>query len=193
MVSAGQLISERVMLKRDRFFAVSARGGSMRPSEFLGDGLWDGDTRILSELRVLINGVEPTAVTSRNDDASATFELEAGGLCVTRVRFVEPAPVLATKTVDGVRLDTTRVITFPEGLSHQLRLPPGGDFSIRVDVVPDDGRPVVDFVVGLEEANALYPRWADECMAVETDNPALNELLSQALDDIRMLCNRFDT
>ena len=30
VVSAGQLISERVMLKRDRFFAVSARDGSMR-------------------------------------------------------------------------------------------------------------------------------------------------------------------
>src|SRR6266702_8608512 len=89
MVSSGQLISERVMLKRDRFFAVSARDGAMRPSEFLGDGLWDGDTRILSELRVLLNGVEPAVVTSRNDDASATYELEAGRLRVTRVRFVE--------------------------------------------------------------------------------------------------------
>src|SRR6266550_1523108 len=237
MISVGQLISERVVLKRDRFFAVSARDGSMRPSEFLGDGLWDGDTRILSELRVLIKGVEPTAVGSRNDDASATFELEAGGLRVTRVRFVEsglheritvtnpgeaiadavleiqvaadfaamlgirgavrelanPVPVPATRTVDGVRLHTTRVITFPEGLSHQLRLPPGGDYSVRVDIVPEGGPPVVDFVVGLEEAQAVYPRWADACMAIETDNPALNDLLSQALDDIRMLCNRYDT
>ena len=61
MISAGQLISERVMLKRDRFFSVSARDGSMRPGEFRGDGLWDGDTRILSTLRLLINGIEPRA------------------------------------------------------------------------------------------------------------------------------------
>ena len=237
MISAGQLISERVMLKRDRFFAVSARDGSIRPSEFLGDGLWDGDTRILSELRVLVNGVEPTAVSSHNDDASATFELQAGALRVTRVRFVEsglheritvtnpgeavadavleiqvaadfaamlgirgavgelanPVPVPPTRTVDGVRFDTTRVITFPEGLTHQLRLPAGGDFSIRLDVVRDGGPPVVDFAVGLEEAHAVYPRWRDECMFVETDNPDLNDLLAQALDDIRMLCNTYET
>ena len=47
------------MLKRDRFFVVSARDGSINPGEFHGDGVWDGDTRILSRLRLLINGVEP--------------------------------------------------------------------------------------------------------------------------------------
>ena len=45
------------MLKRDRFFAVSARDGSIKPGEFLGDGVWDGDTRILSLLRLLVNGI----------------------------------------------------------------------------------------------------------------------------------------
>src|SRR5256885_12690985 len=89
MISAGQLISERVMLKRDRFFAVSSRDGSIKPGEFIGDGLWDGDTRILSLLRVLINGVEPQPVAFKTDDASATFVAEAGGVHVTRVRFVD--------------------------------------------------------------------------------------------------------
>src|SRR5262245_59349961 len=89
MISAGQLIAERVMLKNDTFFAISARDGTMRPGEFLGDGLWCGDTRILSELRVLINAVEPAAVGFQNGDGAATFELEAGDLLVTRVRFVE--------------------------------------------------------------------------------------------------------
>src|SRR5437764_12156935 len=89
LISAGQLISERVMLKRDRFFAVSAGDGSMRPAEFGGDGLWSGDTRILSELRVLINGAEPAPLSVENDNSAATFELEAGDLRVTRVRFVE--------------------------------------------------------------------------------------------------------
>ncbi|TME41560.1 MAG: hypothetical protein E6I61_05260 [Chloroflexi bacterium] len=89
MISAGQLISERVMLKRDRFFAVSARDGSMKPGEFLGDGLWSGDTRILSGFRLLIDGIEPEPVGFRSDDASATFELRAGSLRLTRVRFIE--------------------------------------------------------------------------------------------------------
>ena len=229
------------MLKRDRFFAVSARDGSIEPGEFLGDGVWDGDTRILSTLRVLINGVPTREVGFVTDDSSATFQAEGGGLHITRVRFVEsglheritlanhgasvvdavleievgadfaamlgirgavpqlahPEPAPATKTVEGVRLGAggraTRVIAFPEGLKHQVRLRPNDEFSLRLDVVPDDGRPVIDFVSGLEEAKAVYPRWAADCMSVRTDNPAVNELLDQAIADIRMLCNRYPT
>src|SRR5690349_19911912 len=77
------------MLKRDRFFAVSARDGSMRIGEVLGDGLWDGDTRILSALRVLVDGVETTANGLRLDDSMATFDSESGALQITRTRFVE--------------------------------------------------------------------------------------------------------
>ena len=229
------------MLKRDRFFAVSARDGSIEPAEFLGDGVWDGDTRILSTLRVLINGVPAREVGFVTDDSSATFEAEGGGLHITRVRFVEsglheritlanhgasvvdavleievgadfaamlgirgavpelahPDPAPATRTVEGVRLAAggraTRVIAFPEGLKHQVRLLPNDEFSLRLDVVPDDGRPVVDFVTGLEEAKAVYPRWAADCMSVRTDNSAVNELLDQSIADIRMLCNRYPT
>ena len=229
------------MLKRDRFFAVSARDGSMRPSEFVGDGLWDGDTRILSAFRVLIDGIEATGNGLRTDDAVATFDAEAGPLQVTRTRFVEgglheritvtntsaatvdavlevsveadfaamlgirgavpqlsqPTAAPAVKTVEGVRFESpagrARVIAFPEGLVHQLRLGPGDDFSVRVDVVPDNDEPVVDFVAGLEESRDLYQRWAADCMSVVTDNPALNALLAQATADIRMLMNRYDT
>jgi glycogen debranching enzyme len=241
LISAGQLISERVMLKRDRFFAVSSRDGTMSPGAFLADGLWDGDTRILSSLRVLVDGVQPTPTGYAADDASATFESEAGSLHLVRTRFVErglherivvvnngPAmidavlevevaadfaamlgirgavpdlaePVAAgsVKTVDGVRFlngsSGSRVIAFPEALKHQLRLRPGDEFTLRVDVVPDTDQPVIDFVVGLQEANEVYPRWEADCMSVHTDNPVLNELLEQASSDIRMLCNRFDT
>ena len=228
------------MLKRDRFFAVSARDGSINPGQFLGDGVWDGDTRILSLLRVLINGVEPRPVSFTADDASATFEAEADGLRVTRVRFVEsglheritvanpgstivdavleievgadfaamlgirgavpelahPDPVLPTKTVDGVRFSgaaSSRVITFPEGLTHQLRLPPGDEFSLRLDAVPDTDKPVVDFVAGLAETRRVYEEWSADCMSVHTDNPEVNALLEQAIEDVRMLCNRYET
>src|SRR5213593_1982952 len=198
------------MLKRDRFFAVSARDGSINPGQFLGDGVWDGDTRILSLLRVLINGVEPRPVSFTADDASATFEADADGVRVKRVRFVEsglheritvanpgstivdavlevevgadfaamlgirgavpelahPEPVLPTKTVEGVRFSgaaSSRVITFPEGLTHQLRLLPGDEFSLRLDAV------------------------------AHTDKPEVNALLAQAIEDVRMLCNRYET
>jgi glycogen debranching enzyme len=241
LISAGQLISERVMLKRDRFFAVSARDGNMTTGEFRGDGVWDGDTRILSTLRVLIDGIDPRPVHFTTDDASANFESESGSLHVVRERFLDsglhehvtvtnhgpavvdavlevevgadfaamlgirgnvaelqhPELVAPVKTVDGVRFTAsdlvTRVIAFPEGLKHQLRLLPNDSFTLRLDVVLDDERPVVDFVAGLEEARAEYPHWAEESMSVRTDNPAVNEMLERAIADIRMLCNRYDT
>ncbi|HKC20688.1 MAG TPA: glycogen debranching N-terminal domain-containing protein [Candidatus Dormibacteraeota bacterium] len=232
MISAGQLISERVMLKRDRFFAVSARDGSMNPSAFAGDGLWDGDTRILSGLRLLIDGVAPAPVAMKADDAMATFEAEAGSLRVTQTRFLDgglheritvsnpspalvdavleidvasdfaamlgirgavpglahPAPVEAVKTVEGVRFGDVHVSAFPEGLKHQLRLAPGGEFAITVDVGQK-----VDFDAGLATARDVYHEWPEECVRIQTDNPALNELLEQATADIRMLLNRYDT
>ncbi len=229
------------MMKRDRYFAVSARDGSINASEFLGDGVWDGDTRILSRLRLLVNGVAPEPLGFSADDASATFELDGGGLHVSRTRFLEaglherivitnpgaavvedvieidvacdfapmlgirgavpqlahPVDVLAVDTADGVRFvhgkRAARVIAFPEGLKHQVRLLPGDEFSLRLDVVPESEHPIVDFVAGLAEAKDLYPRWKADSMSIRTDNPALNQLLDQALDDIRMLANHFDT
>ncbi|HET7338755.1 MAG TPA: glycogen debranching N-terminal domain-containing protein [Candidatus Dormibacteraeota bacterium] len=232
MISAGQLISERVMLKRDRFFAVSGRDGSISPSAFVGDGLWNGDTRILSGLRVLIDGVEPTPVGMRADDASATFEAQAGSLVITRVRFVEnglheritvtnespaivdavleievaadfaamlgirgavpalahPTPVDPVRTVEGVRFRDVLVSVFPEGLKHQLRLRGGEEFAITLDVGEK-----ANFDAGLVAARDIYEGWPDECVRIQTDNPALNELLEQATADIRMLLNRYET
>jgi len=101
LISAGHLISERVMLKNDHFFAVSARDGSMKPGEFAGDGLWSGDTRILSTLRVLVDGVEPTAVGLHADDGSATFELEAAGL-TTLARWVAGVLLAAAAVQDAL-------------------------------------------------------------------------------------------
>lgn len=221
------------MLKRDRLFAVSARDGSMRPGEFPGDGLWDGDTRILSSLRLLVNGIEPSATGLEADDAAAVFKAQAGSLSITRTRFVDgglherivvanptsstvdavleveagcdfaamlgvrgtvtelahPAPVEPVKTVEGARFRDVHVRCFPEGLKHQLRLGPGREFVLQVDV----GAPVSDFDGELRAAHAQYSAWADECMRIETDNPALNDLLEQATADIRMLLNRYDT
>ncbi len=244
MISAGQLISERVMLKNDSFFAVSARDGSMRPGEFSGDGLWAGDTRLLSRLRLLIDGVEPRPVGVEAADVWASFALEAGRVNVTRLRFVDgglrekitvtnrgagtvdavvelevaadfaamlgirgavpelasPIEVAPQKTVEGVRFArdggteyASRVICMPEGLKHQLRLRPGESFSWQVDVVPEAAAAAISFDSRLQAAKEEYPRWKAECMSVRTDNTDLNRVLDQAIADIRMLCNNYDT
>jgi glycogen debranching enzyme len=86
---SGSSVVDRVIVKHDRFFAVSAPDGSMRAPADIGDGVWFADTRILSEFRILIGGAEPTAVSVVNENGSATFELTAGSLRVTRTRYMD--------------------------------------------------------------------------------------------------------
>jgi glycogen debranching enzyme len=218
-------ISERVMLKNDRYFAVSARDGSLKPDEFAGDGLWFEDTRILSRLRVLIDRAEPRLVGLRTDDASSTFELMHGPLHITRVRYIDAglhelvtvtnggdAPVDARLEVEAAADSAAmlavrgavpqlahppsvpaRVVATPPGLRHDLRLSPRQSFSLRLDVGPEKSPPVADFNSGLQSVKDQYSRWKSECMAVRTDNEALNAVLDQAIADLRMLLNRYDT
>jgi glycogen debranching enzyme len=77
-----------VIVKHDRFFAVSAADGSMRPDRH-GDGVWFADTRILSEFRLLIGGAEPQLVGLQLEDGCASFQLAAGGLQVRRTRYMD--------------------------------------------------------------------------------------------------------
>ena len=241
MIGGGPLISERVMLKRNQFFTVSARDGSMKPGEFGGDGLWSDDTRILSSLRLLLDGVEPEPVGLQVDGDWALFILQDESVHVTRQRYVEsgmheritvanhgaasvdklleievaadfaamlgirgavpslasPVPVAPIKTFEGVRFARggtgTHIITFPDGLQHRLRLAPGEEFTLQLDVLADSATELIDFAKGLQDAKVANHRWVAECMSVRTDNPALNELLERAIADVGMLCNRYDT
>ncbi len=54
-----------------------------------GHGLWLGDTRLLSEFRLLVDGIEPEAVRLRGEAGSLAFELAAGDLQVIRERSVD--------------------------------------------------------------------------------------------------------
>jgi len=54
-----------------------------------GHGLWLGDTRLLSEFRLLVDGSEPEAVRLRGEAGSLAFELGAGDLQVIRERYVD--------------------------------------------------------------------------------------------------------
>jgi glycogen debranching enzyme len=80
---------DRVIVKHDRFFAVSAPDGSMRATERLGDGVWFADTRILSEFRLLIGRAEPQLVAVQEENGFASFELSAGRLHVNRTRYMD--------------------------------------------------------------------------------------------------------
>ena len=49
------------------------------------------------------------------------------------------------------------------------------------------------FDAGRDRAVAAYRAWASDCAQFRTDNPALNELLDQSRDDLRMLVERYPT
>jgi glycogen debranching enzyme len=234
-----------VIVKHDRFFAVSARDGSMRAPADVGDGVWFADTRLLSEFRVLIGGSEPEPVDVKFEHGSATFELSTGGLRVTRARYMDgglreqitianpgpgiveqdvelvfaadfaamlairgnvpelppPVPAPGIDTPDGLLItrkdwpgQSSLVIVRPAGFKRRMRLGPGKEQTIFVDVVPGAiGATVSDFDEGLARTKAAYTRWFAGSASIRTDNPAINELLDRSLSDLRMLCDRYPT
>src|ERR1700674_269804 len=80
---------ERVIVKEDRYFAVSAPDGSMRADGPDGHGLWWGDTRFLSEYHLLIGGHEPAPLGVQVEAGSVAWDLAAGALRVRRERYVD--------------------------------------------------------------------------------------------------------
>src|ERR1700737_1641433 len=83
------LAGRRAVLKENRCFAVSALNGTMTPAGPDGHGLWLGDTRWLSEFRLLVNGREPHPIALHGEAGSLVFELAAGDLQVLRERYVD--------------------------------------------------------------------------------------------------------
>jgi glycogen debranching enzyme len=233
-------VTERVVVKEDRFFAVSARDGSMRADGPDGHGLWWGDTRFLSEYHLLVDGHEPEALDVQVEAGWVVLELTAGAFRVRRERFVDaglherititnPGPSKAvadvelvcgadfaamlavrgivrlpqqplaarTETVGRIELrDSTRVtevIVRPPADHHRLELGPGEKFVLEVDVLTESGHEHATFEAGLDSIRGAYREWSGDCAVFETDNPALNELLRQSRDDMRMLCDRYPT
>jgi glycogen debranching enzyme len=231
---------ERVIVKDDRYFAVSAPDGSMRADGPDGHGLWWGDTRFLSEYHLLIDGREPQPVDVGVEAGWVALELTAGPLRVRRERYVDaglherititnpgpsradadlelvcgadyaamlavrgivsqpaPPPAARAETMRGVELRdssrTTEVILRPPGTHHRLELDPGDTFLLEVDVLTGSGGEAAPFEAGRDRIRNTYRRWSADCAAFETDNPALNELLQRSRDDMRMLCDRYET
>ena len=124
-----------------------------------------------------------------------------------------PAP--ATQTPHGLLIRphddnelSTEIVIAPAGTRHRLKLAPGEKFTLDVEVMPEPGRRANSdpspqpspprgegdpFDAGLARVVASYRGWAGDCASFRTDNPALNELLEQSRDDLRMLVERQPT
>jgi glycogen debranching enzyme len=87
----------------------------------------------------------------------------------------------------------TEVILRPAGTHHRLELGPGETFVLEVDVLTGSDHEVATFEAGLDRIRNANTQWSADCATFETDNPALNELLQQSRDDMRMLCDRYPT
>ena len=181
-----------------------------------GHGLWHGDTRVLSELHLLVDGHEPEAIELRGSQGSLEFEVAAGDLRITRERYVDEglhervtitnrasssvnstvalelaADNAAMLAVRGIVRMPTPLSTEPiVGRTYELDLDPGESFSFVIDVPSRDG---ADFDSGLAQIRDSYRTWAADCALFETDNAVLNELLEQSRDDMRMLLDTYPT
>jgi glycogen debranching enzyme len=87
----------------------------------------------------------------------------------------------------------TEILIQPEGMTQNLELAPGESSALEVHVLPRAGLEVPAFDAGAHRVRENYDAWAGECAHFETDNPALNELIEQSRDDMRMLCDRYPT
>jgi len=190
-----------------------------------GHGLWLGDTRLLSEFRLLLDGREPHARGLRGEGGWLAFELVAGDLQVLRERYVDGglherititnqgsswihsdlvlefgADFAAMFAVRGIVRELPpqegkepEILIRPSGRRHPLELGPGERFSLVIGAPVGHEAGAWDFDAGLARIRDSYRSWANDCATFETDNSALNELLTQSRDDMRMLLDQYAT
>jgi glycogen debranching enzyme len=163
-----------------------------------------GDLRVRRERYVDAGLHERITITNAGmSEAVAELELVFGAdyaaMLAVRgiVRLTAQPPAARAETARGVELRdssrVTEVVLRPARTHHRLDLGPGETFVLEVDVLTEAGLEVPTFDVGLNRIRHEYSRWATDCVSYETDNPALNELLQQSRDDMRMLCDRYST
>jgi len=87
----------------------------------------------------------------------------------------------------------TEIVIEPPGAKQTFALAPTESAIVEVHVLPRAGVVVPDFDAGAAKAREVYDAWAAESAHFTTDNPALNELIEQSRDDMRMLCDRYPT
>src|SRR4029077_19760896 len=118
------LAAKHLVLKEGRFFAVSAPDGSMSRTNPNGHGLWQGDTRILSDYRLLIDGQEPAGSEMRVEPGRLEIRGSAHDLEVRRERFVD----------EGLHERITVTNTGRSSADAHLELSFGADFAAMLVV-----------------------------------------------------------
>jgi glycogen debranching enzyme len=113
-----------VVLKEGRFFALSAPDGAMSRQSPNGHGLWDGDTRILSDYRLLIDGQEPAMKDIKVEAGWLELRGTARDLDVRRERFVNA----------GLHERVTITNTTRSTVDAHLELSFGADFAAMLAV-----------------------------------------------------------
>jgi glycogen debranching enzyme len=83
-----------------------------------GDGLWIGDTRYLSEYRLLVDGRQPVATAVRAEAGSVLLESVAAGLDIRRERYVD----------GGLRERITITNPGPSATEADVEMTLGSDF-----------------------------------------------------------------
>jgi hypothetical protein len=91
-----------------------------------GDGVWIGDTRYLSEYRLLVNGEQPVATAVRAEAGSVLLESVAAGLDIRRERYVD----------SGLRERITITTPGPSATEADVELTLGSDFIDRSSSAP---------------------------------------------------------
>jgi Glycogen debranching enzyme len=177
-------------------FELSAGSIRVKRERYIDRGLHE---------RITIANPGPGAV-----DAGIELVFAADFAAMLAVRGIVPnlraSPAPAMPTASGLLIrraegdqQSTEVVIAPPGTKHRLDLGPGEKFTVLVDVVAHvgtragDAKEELGFDTGLARAVAAYRSWATDCALFRTDNPALNELLDQSRDDLRMLVEHYPT
>ena len=154
-----------------------------------------------------------TLTNSGSDPVDADLELVfaadfAAMMAVRGIVNLPRAPAPATQTSNGLLIGphddnelSTEIAIAPAGTRHRLKLAPGEKFTLVVGVTPHPrtaptggmNEAGFGFDSGLARVGASYRKWASDCASFRTDNSALNELLDQSRDDLRMLVERHPT
>jgi glycogen debranching enzyme len=164
-----------------------------------------GELRISRE-RFVDGGLhERITITNPGPPAEAEVEIVAGAdfadMMSVRgaVSNLPPRSASVTETWRGILLQdglgearATEVVVEPGGTRQRARLGTGESLVLNVDVL-QKGSGRIRFEPGLARIRAAYASWAEDCASFETDNPALNELLRQSRDDLRLLNDTYAT
>jgi glycogen debranching enzyme len=215
-MEAGSVDGHGLWLGDTRFlseFELLVNGGPAEPVSLeaaTGSLAWrltSGPFEIVRE-RYLASGMHDriTITNTSGEYVSAEVELGLGAdfAAMLAVRGIVQLPARRPARIEtserglvlrdgGKAGRQTEIVLEPPGPKQTFALAPQESSIIEVHVLPHAGLKLPDFDAGLAKAREVYDAWARDCAHFETDNHALNELIEQSRDDMRMLCDRYPT